>query len=148
MLRVGRAKVSARGLDESIALVEGEAEAIPFPDRSFACSAIAFGIRNVPDRMRALREMARVTRPGGRVCILELGEPRAWMARVHVHWALPRLGALLSGSREYGYLQESMARFPNAPDFSRQLQDNGLRVLSVTPFAMGACHLFVAESGA
>jgi demethylmenaquinone methyltransferase/2-methoxy-6-polyprenyl-1,4-benzoquinol methylase len=146
MLAVGRRKVAARGLDASITLLEGDAQAIPFPDGRFASTTIAFGIRNVPDRARALREMARVTRAGGRVGILELGEPRAWMARVHVHWAVPRLGALLSGSREYAYLQESMARFPPAEDFSRQLQESGLRVVSVTPFALGACHLFVAES--
>jgi demethylmenaquinone methyltransferase/2-methoxy-6-polyprenyl-1,4-benzoquinol methylase len=146
MLGVGRTKVSARGLDRAIALLEGDAESIPFPDRSFASATIAFGIRNVPDRPRALREMARVTRSGGRVCILELGEPRSWMARVHVHWAVPRLGALLSGSREYAYLQESMARFPGPADFSTQMEGSGLRVVSVTPFALGACHLFVAES--
>ena len=82
MLRVGRAKVSARGLDESITLVEGDAEAIPFPDQSFAGACIAFGIRNVADRARALREMARVTRRGGRGpsystwCMIIVREPR------------------------------------------------------------------------
>lgn len=77
---------------------------------------MAFGIRNVVDRPRALREMARVLKPGGRVAILELSEPRrgllGTLARVHIHHVVPTLGALLSGAWEYRYLQRSIAAFP------------------------------------
>jgi ubiquinone/menaquinone biosynthesis methyltransferase len=76
MLAVGQRKIDKKGLAQRISLVQGDAEALPFPDRSFDGVSIAFGIRNVPDRARALKEMARVTRPGGRIALLELSEPR------------------------------------------------------------------------
>jgi demethylmenaquinone methyltransferase/2-methoxy-6-polyprenyl-1,4-benzoquinol methylase len=149
MLAIGRSKVLQRGLSASIELLEGDAEKLPFPAGSFDGVTMAFGIRNVPDRLAALREMARVVRPGGRICILELGEPKAgplsWAARFHVRWAVPRLGALLSGSSEYAYLQRSMALFPGPAEFAGMVAAAGLSVRSSTPLALGACHLFVAE---
>src|SRR5690606_19595753 len=83
--------------------------------------SMAFGIRNVPDRPRALREALRVLRPGGRLAILELSEPRkgalAHLARFHVHTVVPTIGAWLSGAREYRYLERSIAAFPPADEF-------------------------------
>jgi demethylmenaquinone methyltransferase/2-methoxy-6-polyprenyl-1,4-benzoquinol methylase len=109
---------------------------------------IAFGIRNVPDRARALREMKRVTRPGGRVAILELSEPRGVLgplARFHVHTLVPCIGALLSGKREYLYLEQSIAAFPDAVAFSRVMGESGLEVLRIVPLTFGVCHLYIAE---
>src|SRR6185295_12154936 len=77
MLAIGESRVAREGLGERVKLVVGEAERISFPDQSFDAVIMAFGIRNVPDRVAALREMARVTRDGGRVAILELSEPRS-----------------------------------------------------------------------
>jgi demethylmenaquinone methyltransferase/2-methoxy-6-polyprenyl-1,4-benzoquinol methylase len=149
MLAVGRTKVAAAGLSERITLSQGDAEQLPFPDRTFHGVSIAFGIRNVPDRARALREMARVCRPGGRVAILELSEPRGGvlgaLARFHVHTLVPTIGALLSGAREYRYLQQSIAAFPPAEQFAAQLQSCGLQVLQVVPLTFGVCHLYVAQ---
>ena len=65
MLEEGRRKVEAAGLADRVELVPGDAETLPFPEAHFDAVTIAFGIRNVPDRLRGLREMARVTRPGG-----------------------------------------------------------------------------------
>ncbi len=147
MLRLGAEKAADAGVE--LDLREGRAESLPFADHSFDGVVIAFGIRNVPDRDAALREMARVTRPNGRVSILELTEPGAgWLsapARFWVHQLVPRLGALLSGSREYRYLQSSIARFPAPVDFVRQMQAAGLEVLTTRPMTFGACCLFVAR---
>lgn len=147
MLEVGRRKVTQRQLDARIELVQGDAQTLPFPDDSFDGVCIAFGIRNVPDRPRALREMARVTRPGGRIAILELSEPDggflAPFARFHVHTLVPTLGALLSGAREYRYLQRSIAAFPKAPAFSEMMSAAGIDVLELTPLTFGVCHLYV-----
>lgn len=148
MLAIGRQKVAARGLDASIELLCGDAQALPFPDRSFDGVCIAFGIRNVPDRGRALREMARVTRPGGRIAVLELSEPGGGplsaLARFHIHTVVPRLGALLSGAPEYRYLQQSIAAFPPAAEFADLMRKSDLEVLRVQPLTFGVCHLFVA----
>ena len=149
MLEVGVEKVARNGLAERVQLEEGDAQALPYDDDSFDGCCIAFVIRNVPDRSAALAEMARVTKPGGRVAVLELGEPSVgWLspfARFHVRKVIPRIGGMLSGSREYKYLQESIAAFPPAEEFAQQMQASGLNVLDVKPLTFGACTLFVAE---
>ena len=149
MLEVGVGKVERNGLSNRVKLELGDAQALPYQSDSFDGCCIAFGIRNVPDRSAALAEMARVTRPGGRVAVLELGEPSVgWLspiARFHVRKVIPRLGGMLSGSREYKYLQESIAAFPAADEFVEQMRAAGLNVLEAKPLTFGACTLFVAE---
>lgn len=149
MLDVGRVKIARAELEKRVELVQGDAQALPFEDRSFHSVCIAFGIRNVPDRARALNEMARVTRPGGRIAILELSEPRAgWLgalARFHIHRVVPYVGAVLSGVKEYQYLQRSIAAFPPASEFAALMQRSNLNVLGVHALTFGVCHLYVAE---
>jgi len=145
MLAVGREKVTAQGLTARIALEVGDAQALPYADDTFDGVTIAFGIRNVPDRAKALREMTRVVRPGGRVCILELGEPDSALARLHVHHIVPRLGALLSGSREYRYLQTSIAAFPPASAFCELMRSSGLVDVKAQRLVLGAAHLYVGQ---
>lgn len=147
MLDVARAKVERQALSDRIELLVGDAQELQFADRSFDGVSIAFGIRNVPDRSRALREMARVTRIGGRIAILELSEPRGGvlgpLTRFHVHTVVPVLGALLSGAREYRYLQRSIAAFPPREEFVRMLQDAGIELVAAQPLTFGVCHLYV-----
>ncbi len=148
MLDVGRAKVTRRQLSDRITLTEGDGQALPFAANRFAAACISFGIRNVPDRALGLREMVRTVRPGGRVVVLELGEPRGRgpveaMARFHVHTIVPRLGAWLSGAKEYRYLQESVAAFPPADEFSARMEAAGLTDVSVDAMIVGVAHLYV-----
>ena len=149
MLEVGVQKVERVGLADRVSLELGDAQALPYDDDAFDGCCIAFGIRNVPDRSAALAEMARVTRPGGRVAVLELGEPSVgWLspiARFHVRKVIPRIGGMISGSEEYKYLQRSIAAFPPADRFAEQMRACGLNVLEVKPLTFGACTLFVAE---
>ncbi|MEZ4268433.1 MAG: bifunctional demethylmenaquinone methyltransferase/2-methoxy-6-polyprenyl-1,4-benzoquinol methylase UbiE [Myxococcota bacterium] len=149
MLAVGREKIARGGLSERVRLVAGTGEALPFSDDEFAATTIAFGIRNVPDRPAALREFARVTRPGGHVVILELTEPRegllAPLARFHVHRVVPLLGSLLSGAREYRYLQESIAAFPPPQDFVALMDDAGLERVELRRETLGTAHLYVGR---
>jgi demethylmenaquinone methyltransferase/2-methoxy-6-polyprenyl-1,4-benzoquinol methylase len=151
MLEVGRDKIGRTGLDGRVTLEVGDAQSLPYDDDTFDGCCIAFGIRNVPDRAAALREMARVTKPTGRVAVLELGEPSVgWLspiARFHVRKVIPRLGGMLSGSKEYKYLQESIAAFPPADEFATLMAASGLNVRDVKPLTFGACTLFVAEPG-
>lgn len=149
MLDVGRAKVARSDRADRIVLEQGDARELPYEDDSFDGVTMAFGIRNVPDRPAALREMARVTKPGGRVAILELSEPSggllAPIARWHIHSVVPTLGAWLSGAREYSYLQQSIAEFPPAERFAELMSESGLDVDRAEPLTFGVCHLYVAR---
>jgi demethylmenaquinone methyltransferase/2-methoxy-6-polyprenyl-1,4-benzoquinol methylase len=148
MLAIGRRKIAEAGLSERIDLKTGTAEALPFRSAEFDATCIAFGIRNVPDRHRGLQEIARVTGLGGRVAILELSEPKRGLigplARFHIHTVVPWMGSLLSGAREYRYLQQSIAAFPPPDEFAALMHASGLEVLSVERLTFGVCHLYVA----
>lgn len=149
MLAVAQHKLDKRGLAARIRLEVGDAQALPQHNCEIDAATIAFGIRNVPDRARALRELARVVRPGGRIAVLELNEPRekglfAAAARLHTHHIVPRLGAWLSGAREYRYLQASVAAFPAPEAFADVMRSSGLDVLEVTPLTFGVCTLYLA----
>lgn len=148
MLAIAQQKLAKRKLTDRVTLVEGDAQALPQANCEIDAATIAFGIRNVPDRAKALRELARVVRPGGRIAILELGEPRkgvlAAAARFHSNVMVPKIGALLSGKREYKYLQTSVAAFPPAEEFAALMRANGLEVLEVTPMTFGVCTLYLA----
>jgi demethylmenaquinone methyltransferase/2-methoxy-6-polyprenyl-1,4-benzoquinol methylase len=149
MLAVARDKIERASLADRIRLEIGSAETLPFEDAEFDGGIIAFGIRNVPDRVRGMAEMRRVTRPGGRVVVLELGEPRGAalgrLARFHVHSVVPVLGGIVSGSREYAYLQRSIAAFPPPEEFGELLESVGLEVESITPLTFGVAQLYVAR---
>lgn len=150
MLALARDKVRARGLDERVSLTAGDAQVLPFENGSFDGVTMAFGIRNVPDRAKALREMVRVLRPGGRVAILELGEPRsgplAAVARFHVHTVVPALGALLSRAPEYRYLERSIAAFPPPEEFTALMRDAGLVEVAFEALSFGVCHLYLGAA--
>lgn len=150
MLEIGRAKVDKVGRTGRVSLGQGRVESLPFADASFDGVTIAFGIRNASDRARGLREMRRVTRSGGRVVVLELGQPEggplAGIARWHIHSVVPWLGGALSGRREYEYLQRSIAAFPSRSEFARMMWDAGLRDLAVERLTLGVATLFVGRA--
>ena len=151
MLRIACERIERAGRSDRIALELGDAEALPFDDASFDAAAMAFGIRNVRDRPRALRELARVIRPGGRVAILELGEPRGALAgtllRFYIHAVVPLVGALVSGATEYRYLERSITRFPPPEAFGQLLHAAGFVELGIRPLTLGACVLFSGRRG-
>ena len=147
MLAVAERKLARRAIT-NVSLVVGDAQQLPYRDCEMDAATIAFGSRNVPDRVAGLRELARVVRPGGRIAVLELAMPRGNLlsraAAFHTRHVVPRLGALLSGAREYSYLQSSVAAFPPAAEFVDVMRSAGLHVVEVVPLAFGACTLFVA----
>ena len=149
MMRHGTEKVAELGLSERIQLVKGDAQALPWEDDSFEGSCISFGIRNVPDRSKALKEMKRVTRPGCRVVVLEAGEPRkgllAPLVRFHIHHIMPLLGSVLSGSSEYRYLQTSIEAFPPAEEFCGMMKDAGLKDVSVRHLMFRSVQLYSGQ---
>jgi demethylmenaquinone methyltransferase/2-methoxy-6-polyprenyl-1,4-benzoquinol methylase len=153
MLSFGRLKAVDRSLQGRVTLHVGDAQALDFPDDTFDGSIMGFGIRNVPDRARALREMARVVKPGGAVVILELNDPRdpgliPSLARFHIHQVVPRLGGLVVGGAEYDYLQRSIAAFPSPDDFAQLMRDAGLTHVQTHPLTFGVATLFVGKAPA
>lgn len=141
MLDVARRKAGDR-----IDFRQGVGESLPFPDDSFDASCIAFGIRNCADRPRALREMARVTRAGGHIAVLELSEPKNPLVRLYVHGIVPRIGALLSRASAYDYLQTSIAGFPPPQEFCEVMTGAGIEDVRARRLTLGTCHLFVGRS--
>jgi len=170
MLRIGVGKVSKFG--GAVRLVKGDAQNLNTvrnitiegdladPTDGVATGSIdkismAFGIRNVPDRSLALREMRRVLRKQdrSRVCILEFAIPSgetflSGIARAFITHVIPFIGTVAtagSGSVEYKYLERSILKFPQPMDFAASMAKEGLGVDSITTFAYGAVHLYSAS---
>jgi demethylmenaquinone methyltransferase/2-methoxy-6-polyprenyl-1,4-benzoquinol methylase len=144
MLVTGRARMDAAGLVEGLDWLQVNAEALPFADEHFDHVTIAFGLRNVTWREKALAEMHRVLRPGGRVHILEfskVGLPTletlydAWSFQV-----LPRLGARVAGDADsYRYLAESIRRFPDQATLAAMMRDAGFERVRFSNLSGGIC---------
>jgi len=131
MIQVGRDRLTDKGYAGRIEYVQANAEALPFPDNYFDIVSIAFGLRNVTDKDQALREMARVLRPGGRVLVLEFSRPthdlvsKAYDA--YSFTALPVMGKLVAGdSDSYQYLAESIRMHPDQETLKSMMEAAGL----------------------
>ena len=135
MLDVGRARTGERGLDDAIKFVEGNAEALPFPDRSYDAVTIAFGIRNVPRIEAALKEAHRVLRIGGRFLCLEFSTVDVpGLEALYDFYSfnvIPALGrAVTDDEAAYRYLVESIRRFPRPEVFSDMMRGAGFARVS------------------
>jgi demethylmenaquinone methyltransferase / 2-methoxy-6-polyprenyl-1,4-benzoquinol methylase len=148
MLDVGAAKVRGRGLKDRIDLLQGDAVVMPFGNGTFDVAAIAFGIRNIPDRLGALREMARVVMPGGQVMVLEMSFTRNWfsmlMYRTYLNRVLPLIAKLFSlNPGAYYYLADSIMNFPPPREFTRIMEEAGLVDVKAYKLTLGVTYLYV-----
>jgi demethylmenaquinone methyltransferase / 2-methoxy-6-polyprenyl-1,4-benzoquinol methylase len=120
--------VRARRKDTSIEWLQGDLLALPFADETFDAATVGFGVRNVEDLELGLRELRRVLRPGGRLAILEITQPRGALRPFYSLWfdrIVPRLGKVLPGGDAYTYLPASVKRFPTAERLAELLREAG-----------------------
>ena len=142
MLGVGRDRLTDRGLVRGLDWAQLDAEALPFPDRSFDAVTIAFGLRNVTDKDRALTEMQRVLKPGGRALVLEFSRvTQSWLVPLydlHSFHVLPRLGQLVVGDADsYRYLAESIRKHPDQATLKAMMETAGFAHVEVRNLGAG-----------
>lgn len=149
MMAVGRKKVELMGLQERISFERQDCTALTFDDNSYDAVIAAFGIRNFADLDKGLREMCRVLRPGGHLCILELTQPVAFPVRqlfqLYSHTVLPLYGRLISKDSEaYTYLTKTIEAFPQGERMVEILQQAGFRQAQFQRLTFGICTLYFA----
>jgi len=147
MLRLAGPKVANLGRGGA-RVVQGDAERLPFGDARFDGASIAFGIRNVLDRVQGVREMRRVVKPGGRVVVLEFHDTTGVIGtifRLYFNHVLPKIGALVSDREAYSYLPRSVANFETPGGFADLMREAGLREVVSRPLTFGIAWLHVGQ---
>jgi len=149
MLAEARRKVAARGLQDVITFEQGDCMALAADDASVDAVTVAFGVRNFEHLAQGYREMARVLRPGGMLCVLELSTPTCrpvrWLYDVYTLHVIPWLGALKSGdSSAYRYLPLSIAAVPQGEEMLALMREAGLRECRCRRLTLGVCSIYTA----
>ncbi len=134
-----------RGLEH---VLEADAMNLPLDDASYDAVTVAFGLRNMADYEKALREWHRILRPGGHLLVLDFSMPENILAtpyRLYLHHILPRVAGWLTGnSGAYDYLGESIEAFPRGEAFCELLRRAGFRDPSSRPLSMGIASIYTA----
>jgi demethylmenaquinone methyltransferase / 2-methoxy-6-polyprenyl-1,4-benzoquinol methylase len=138
----------ARRKSSTVEWIRGDLLALPFEDASFDAATVGFGVRNVADLERGLGELARVLRPGGRLGILEITQPRGLLRPFYKLWfdgLVPLAGKVLPGGSAYTYLPASVRRFPGPDELAAMLHRSGLGDVRYKLLAGGIVALHTGE---
>ena len=146
MLEAAPGKAARAGL--SIEFAVADVLSLPYQDARFDVASIAFGIRNVDDPLQCLRELGRVVKPGGRVVVLEFGQPRGAFGalfRIYSKGVMPLVGGLVTGNRAaYQYLPRTAAQFPAGDKFLALMREaNCFTACSAHPLTFGTAYVYV-----
>lgn len=150
MMEIGRNKVKQQGLDGTISFTKGDCMHLPFGDESFDAVTAAFGIRNFEDLEQGLREMQRVLKKGGVLCIIELTTPVSFpmkqLFRVYSHTILPMYGRMISkDDKAYSYLTATIEAFPQGETMIGILKGAGFTSASFKRLTFGICTMYMAK---
>lgn len=150
MVHMGKNKIFQKGLTDRITLMQADALKLPFNDNSFDVTGIAFGIRNIPDRLQALKEMLRVTVPGGQIMILEMtfiqNRFLKYFYYLYLNYLLPLTTKIFSSNAAaYYYLADSIMNFPAPAEFAKIMRDTGMINVEKYPLTFGITYLHVGE---
>lgn len=147
MVALGQTKVAASPFAPRIELKVAPCEDLPFSSDSFDSVTIAFGIRNVVDRRLGLAELWRVTKPGGRLIILEFSTPRSalfrWLYHFYFKQVLPVIGGFFSSYNAYKYLPDSVMEFPSSEEFCDTITSVGFRQVRCQPLTFGIASIYM-----
>jgi demethylmenaquinone methyltransferase/2-methoxy-6-polyprenyl-1,4-benzoquinol methylase len=146
MLKVGRDKLRDMGIVGNVDYVQANAEALPFPDNSFDLITIAFGLRNVTDKDKALASMYRILKPGGRLLVLEFSKPeQEILSKVYDFYSfhvLPKMGKIVANDSEsYQYLAESIRMHPDQETLKSMMEQAGFEQTTYTNLTGGVVAL-------
>ena len=150
MVKAAKKKVLKKNLADRIQIMQGDALHLPFEDSSFDVTGIAFGIRNIPDRLRALSEMMRVTAPGGQVMVLEMTFVQNRFFKliyyVYLNYLLPAFAKIFSKNpAAYYYLADSIMNFPSPDEFAKIMEKSGMVNVEKYPLTFGITWLHIGK---
>lgn len=150
MLEVGRKKIARKGLSNTITLLYGDSENLPFPTNSFNAVTVSFGVRNFAHLDLGLSDMCRVLKPGGVVAVLEFSMPRRFpvvqLYKFYFLKMLPFFGKMFSGhSDAYTYLPESVLQFPSGEKFLRLMEEAGFSNVKEKRLSFGIASIYTGE---
>lgn len=149
MLDEAHRKVKEKGQDQVISFEQGDCMALPMQDETFDAVTVAFGVRNFEHLEQGYKEMARVLKPGGMLCVLELSTPTnpiiRWFYDIYTLHIIPAIGAMKSGDKSaYRYLPQSIAAVPQGDDMLKLMRNAGLRKTAFKRLTLGVCTIYTA----
>jgi demethylmenaquinone methyltransferase/2-methoxy-6-polyprenyl-1,4-benzoquinol methylase len=151
MLDIGRKKISERSLDDKMEFLTGDSENLQFDNESFDIVTVSFGARNFENLHAGLKDMHRVTKKGGRVCVLEFSQPQTFplkqMYSFYFKRIMPLIGKLVSkDNAAYTYLPESVQAFPFGKAFADELGKAGYTDVKIHQVTGGIASIYIASA--
>lgn len=150
MVKAANEKAKKKNLNNRINFIQGNALQLPFDENSFDVTAMAFGIRNIPQKAQALKEMQRVTVPGGQIMILEMTfiQNRFFKLAyyIYLNFLLPLMAKIFSkNAAAYYYLADSIMNFPSPEEFAAFMRETGISEVEIFPRTFGIACLYVGK---
>lgn len=151
MLSIAKERAKSEGIAHKVKFIKGDVLSLPFADEEFDCVTVAFGVRNLPDLARGLREVKRAIKRGGLILILEFGQPDTPIISsayaFYSKYLIPILGGIIAGDpMAYRYLHRTSLSFPSGQEFANILSTEGFLVCDVIKLTFGIAYIYTARA--